>query len=61
MKVVVSGGMLVEIVHGGSALSCETKRNKSHKKERKGRCERREKKEEKNKKERQKETIGIKK
>ena len=46
MKVVVSGGMLMEIVHGGSALNCETKRNKSHKKERRG------KKEEKNKKER---------
>ena len=55
MKVVVSGGMLVEIVHGGSALSCETKRNNSHKKERRG------KKEEKNKKEREKETVGIKK
>ena len=55
MKVVVSGGMLMEIVHGGSALNCETKRNKSHKKERRG------KKEEKNKKEREKETVGIKK
>ena len=41
MKVVVSDGVLVEIVHGGSALegrrlSYETERNRSHKKERRG-------------------------
>ena len=38
VKVVVSVGMLVEIVHGGStlegrSLSCEIERNRGHKKE----------------------------
>ena len=47
MKVVVSGGVLMEIVHGGLALegrslSCEIKRNKRYGKDRSERGERRE-------------------
>ena len=62
MKLLVSGDILVEIVHGGSALegrslSCEIERNRRHEKERSERGERRKKR----KKEREREIVGIKK